>query len=160
MPRPSKLNPERHAEIVRFIRGGSYANVAARASGISEAAFYAWMDRGRGAERDDDGNLLNPDDLPYVEFQEAVKEAEAAAEVQSVALIRQAANNGTWQAAAWYLERKYPDRFGRKDHLRQEVTGPNAGPVEISAKEQLAAFLLARRDPETAEPLPAEEGTP
>ena len=32
----------------------------------------------------------------------------------------------SWQAAGWYLERKFPDKWGRQ---RLELTGPDGGPV-------------------------------
>ena len=34
-----------------------------------------------------------------------------------------------WQAAAWRLERRYPDRWGRTRH---EVTGADGGPVAVA----------------------------
>ena len=64
----------------------------------------------------------------YLEFLEAVKKAEASAEIRTVALIETAANQA-WQAAAWWLERKHNDRWGRKE--KQEVTGEKGGPVTI-----------------------------
>lgn len=154
--RPTKLNEARAAQIVNMVRGGSFALVAARANGIHQATYHAWMARGRDAERDDDGHCVNPDDQLYADFHDSVKDAEAAAEVQSIALIRQSANNGTWQAAAWYLERKYPDRWGRKDHVRQEVSGVGGGPVHVDAKAELLGILASRRDPDL-DPLTGEQ---
>lgn len=51
---------------------------------------------------------------PYVEFAEAVEKARAEAVVFNLALIRQAAQGGSWQAAAWYLERTRPEQYGRR----------------------------------------------
>jgi hypothetical protein len=34
--------------------------------------------------------------------------------------IEDAASCGTWQAAAWILERKYADEFGKKDTIKHE----------------------------------------
>jgi len=45
-------------------------------------------------------------------------------------VIQRVAENGVWQAAAWRLERKYPDKWGRR---RVEVTGPGGGPVQTQA---------------------------
>lgn len=154
--RPTKLTRQRHDRIVSMIKAGSYAIVAARANGIHPATFHAWTARGRDAERGDDDLCLNPDEQPYADFHDDVKVAEAEAEVASVMLIQRTASNGTWQAAAWLLERKYSDRWGRKDHLRQEVSGPAGGPVEVDAKAELLTFLMGRRDPETDEVLDAE----
>ena len=143
--RPTKLTEERANRIISMIAAGSYAHVAAKANGIAESTFYDWMSRGQKADRDDDGNLLDPDrDSVFAEFSERVKEAEATAEIRNLALIQTAAGNGTWQAAAWYLERKYADRWGRKDHIRSEVSGPGGGPIEVDTEAALLAFLDQR----------------
>ena len=36
-------------------------------------------------------------------------------------MIDNAAIDGTWQAAAWKLERRYPDEWGRRDRLELDV---------------------------------------
>ena len=80
----------------------------------------------------------------YREFRESIKRAEAVAEVLAVARIRQAADNGTWQAASWFLERKHGERWGRNDKLRQEISGANGAPISLSleeAKKAVLAFL-------------------
>jgi hypothetical protein len=46
-----------------------------------------------------------------------------------VALIQQAGQEGSWQAAAWYLERSYPMRWGKQGRL--EVTGSDGGAVKV-----------------------------
>ena len=43
--------------------------------------------------------------------------------------IQNAANSGTWQASAWILERKYPDKFARKDFV--EVSKGKEFDVEL-----------------------------
>jgi hypothetical protein len=116
-----------------MIASGSYAEVAARANGVGTTTFYRWMQRG---EEEETGK--------YREFREAVKEAEAKSEVLTVGRIQQAAAGGTWTAAAWYLERKYPDRWGRKDHVRQEISGPGGGPVEVDSEAAALAFFDER----------------
>jgi hypothetical protein len=40
-------------------------------------------------------------------------EAEGRAAIGWLALIEQAAREGNWQAAAWKLERRYPETYGR-----------------------------------------------
>ncbi len=46
-----------------------------------------------------------------------------------MALIGKAAGEGNWQAAAWRLERRFPERWGRKDRVDATVRNAN-DPVE------------------------------
>jgi len=122
-----KLTDDRRHKICLAIEAGNYNVVAAQACGVGETTFYRWMREGEeatsGAKR---------------EFWMAVKDAEAKAETSNVEIIKKAAIT-SWQAAAWLLERKHFDRWGRKD--RQEHVGKDGGPLEISfmqlAKEAL-----------------------
>src|SRR4051812_2957708 len=96
MARPTKLTPVVQEKIVQAIRAGNYAEISARAAGISPSSFYRWLERG---ERE-------PDSL-YARFAEAVRLAEAEAEVHAVALLRRAMPND-WRAALAYLQRRHP----------------------------------------------------
>ncbi len=49
----------------------------------------------------------------YREFLEAIEKAEAQAKVRNVTII-QAAAKDNWQAAAYWLERRYPEEWGRR----------------------------------------------
>ena len=53
------------------------------------------------------------DEAKYVRFRQDVEKARAEAEVEAVSMVKMAARNGTWQAAAWYLERSFPQRWSR-----------------------------------------------
>jgi transposase len=137
MGRPTKLNQETHDRIVNAIRAGNYQDTAAAYAGIDEATFYRWMERGR---EETEGI--------YCEFRKAVENAKAAAEVRDVALIDRAAQDGSWQAAAWKLERKFPNKWGRVN--RTEISGPDGAPVkvEMDAKSALLTKLGLDADPE------------
>ena len=116
--RKPKLTPDLQKKIVDAIAAGNYNHVAAQYAGIGETSFYRWMAQGEEAT----SGIKR-------EFWLAVKNAEAQAEVDHVALIETAAED-SWQASAWWLERKHNDRWGRKE--RQEHVGPGGGPVEVS----------------------------
>ena len=60
---------------------------------------------------------------------EEINNARAEAETRNVFLIQKAAKDGTWQAAAWWLERTSPKRWGR--FVRTEISGPDEGPVHV-----------------------------
>ena len=131
MGRPLKLTPKVQEQICNAIRAGSYAEVAARFAGVASTTFYKWMALGDGVDAK----------APYKEFREEVESAKAVAEVRNIGLIQQAANNGTWQAAAWYLERTAPARWGRRSAL--EVTGAEGGPVKVDVPiDELEAKVL------------------
>jgi hypothetical protein len=76
-----------------------------------------------------------------LEFSESIERAEAAAEVEAVALIRQSAKNGNAKDAQWLLERKHGERWGRNDKLRQEITGADGAPLEVTIEMARAAVL-------------------
>lgn len=117
--RPTALNAEVQDRIIQALTAGNYQDTAARYAGVDESTFYRWMQKGA----DPDAPAI------YRDFRQAVETARSQAEVRAVALINQAAQNGTWQAAAWYLERSHPQRWGR--FQRTEVTGRDGGPVEV-----------------------------
>ena len=114
--RPTKLNIDTHNKIISAIRAGNYIETAAAYAGINKSTLYDWLKRG---EREKQRVAQNPrynirkSEKPYVEFSNAVEKALAEAEVRDVAIIAKAAEE-QWQAAAWRLERKFPDRWGRK----------------------------------------------
>jgi len=129
--RPTKLTKELIDRMVLAIQAGNYAKVAAQLCGIGESTYYAWL-----AEARKEGA-----DPLFLEFLESVEQAEAAAEVEAVALIRQSARNGNTRDAQWLLERKHAERWGRNDKIRQEITGADGGPIELSVEEVKKAIL-------------------
>jgi hypothetical protein len=116
MPRPTKLTPETQARIIQALEAGNYFETACGYAGIHQATGYAWMAKGREATSG-----------VYREFYEAVEKATANAEAGMVAIIKLASRD-TWQAAAWWLERRAPDRWGRQ---RQEITGKDGGDIVV-----------------------------
>ena len=119
MARPTKLNFDTHNKIITAIRAGNYIETAAAYAGVNKSTLYEWLKRGerekqRVAENSRYG--IRKSEKPYVEFSNAVEKALAEAEIRDVAIIAKAAKE-QWQAAAWRLERKFPDRWGRKDKV-------------------------------------------
>lgn len=112
--RPCKLTPEVQKRIVDALRGGNFRETAAKWAGVSPGVVSQWMSR-KGE--------------PYESFQRAVDDAEQGAEVRSVALIMKAAAEDP-KHAQWWLERKFPERWGRKE--RYTVTGPGGGPLAVA----------------------------
>ena len=128
--RKTKLTKELTDEIVKRIRAGNYIKVACQAVGISHTAYFDWIKKG------EDGIS------PYAEFLYAVKKAEAEAHVTYVAIIASQAPT-QWQAAAWWLERKFPDKWAKREKIeigQEQVSSKEVETIEarfshLSAKE-------------------------
>ncbi|MHC4395626.1 MAG: hypothetical protein ACYS1A_08215 [Planctomycetota bacterium] len=120
MGRKTKLTPKLQDKICDIIRRGNYIEVACGFVGIDVSTYYNWLKWGEAAKSG-----------KYFEFFKAAKRAENEQETLYVENIRKAAFDGVWQASAWYLERKYPERWGRKE--RKEITGKDGGPIEVKS---------------------------
>ena len=115
--RPTKYTTELGEQIVNLVRAGNYVETAANASGVSKNTIYDWMRKGaRGDKR-------------YTTFSDAINKAMAQSEMWDLAQIAKASAGGSWQASAWRLERKHPERYGRKD--KHEHSGPDGGHIPI-----------------------------
>jgi len=111
MGRKSKLNDKLVQHAYDLIRAGNYQRHVAQALGIAEETWYRWLREGERAK----SGLKR-------QFYEVVKKAEAEAVARNVALIQKAAQD-TWQAAAWWLERKCPEEWGKKNKLDVQADG-------------------------------------
>jgi hypothetical protein len=100
--RKSKLTKELIQEAANIIKMGIYVETACDYLGIHRSTWYKWLSEGEKAK----GGLKK-------EFFDTIKKAEAEAQIRNIGIIQQAAKDN-WQAAAWYLERRYPERWGRR----------------------------------------------
>lgn len=119
--RQTLLTPALQERIVGAIRSGAYNETAAAYANIAEKTFYNWLTRGR----EDAEAGIEPEDSIHLQFLQAIEKAQADAEIENLLVVRGAAigkpsKEGVpgeaqdWKAAAWYLERKHPDRYGRR----------------------------------------------
>jgi len=99
--RPTKYNDEVVSKILAFVRAGNYVETAAVAAGINKDTLYDWLRRGAKNEQ------------PFKDFSDACERAMAEADMIDLSDISKAARAGSWQAAAWRLERRNPKQFGR-----------------------------------------------
>lgn len=110
---PLKLTDEIHDKIVEVVASGCVMETAAAYAGINAWTFKTWLRNGRDGLKEGRNNR-------YTRLVAAIEEARANAEVGRVARVAKAGINGEWQADAWWLERTFPDRYGRR--LRHEGT--------------------------------------
>lgn len=130
MGRPIKLNDEVREKIVQIVRAGNYIETAAAYAGVSKDSLYGWMRRGeREKVRLANGEKPSGKEQIFVAFVDAISIALAESEARDVAIIGRAAESA-WQASAWRLERKFPDRWGRKDRIEHAGVDGKAIQVE------------------------------
>lgn len=94
------------------------------ALGIHESTFYRWIG--------------DPKNKLQRELSEGLKKEEAAFKQTLLTTIRAAAlaRNQYWTAAAWLLERKYPDEYGKADRRRDEEGGESAPRIVLGVTVQ------------------------
>lgn len=97
-PGVTKRTPEIDQRIRTALELGASYCAASAYAGIAYITFVRWRDM------DDD-------------FAAMIELAQGKAQVGWLAKIEKAATDGNWQAAAWKLERRYPDEYGRRDRL-------------------------------------------
>jgi hypothetical protein len=108
MARPSKYTDEVVTRICDALRAGNTRRAACAYGCISQDSLAVWLKT-----------------KPH--FADAIKKAEGDAEVTNLAIIQKAAHDGTWQAAAWWLERKLKADWS----TRIETTGADGSPVRV-----------------------------
>lgn len=127
------FKPETVDRLIAMLRAGSYMNVACAAAGISRQTYQVWMTRGKSGESAD---------APFAEFRERVEQAFAEAETVLTTRIA-AASRENWQAAAWLLERRHPERWARVSQRDKD----DREPAPVSAADDPFAEVdeLAQR---------------
>ena len=88
------------AGLIKAVAAGNTYQTSCRVMKVSHTTFQHWRE-------------MDPT------FQAAVEEAEAGAIMRNVAVIQEAAKKH-WQAAAWFLERKYPQDWALRQVLAVE----------------------------------------
>jgi hypothetical protein len=128
--RPTKATPAVTARVCELLSAGCPQDTAARAAGISPSTYHAWIRRGEAErERIADGLDPDPDETLFRDFRDATQVARAEAEAEAVGVIRAAFLSGTWQAAAWWLERTRPDLWGRSRQTADPDVKPPPDPI-------------------------------
>lgn len=99
--RPKKLTEKLIVAVCDVILAGNFRCVAGRMFGVSPRTFRRWMAMGKRF----------PEGL-YGKFRRCVLESESVAEVRAVGDITRAGKTDV-EHLKWWLERKYPQRWGR-----------------------------------------------
>jgi transposase len=145
--RKTALDDDITARLVALLRAGNYIEVAVATVGLGRRTFYDWLERGEPT-----GTAAK--DKPFRDFREQVELAKAEGEARNVAIVAKAAAED-WKAAAWMLERQFPERWARTtqrpvaDPMTAGAEGgdvkPPTSPFDELDADELAPRRKARR---------------
>jgi hypothetical protein len=132
-------------------RGGNDADCAYYA-GIHPNTVRRWRRRversdvQQAGETDEVVSYAEDQKMPPIgdllEFFDVVERATAVARLERLDQIDNAAASGSWQAAAWWLERRYPDEYGRRERRDLSVS------MTVAAAEATLDAEIARLEAE------------
>jgi|10_taG_2_1085330.scaffolds.fasta_scaffold00470_26 hypothetical protein len=130
MGRPSKLTEERRRTIVGALRAGATWDIACRLAKVHRSTAHRWAAKGSQAKSGE-----------YRDFHDEVKHAEAVSAVGGLQVIQAAAKDGTWQAAAWLLERRHGYRRDATFHVEPPPPKVIESPADESPEQYYARQL-------------------
>ena len=140
--RTPKLTPEVHASIMQSVAAGVPQEDAAIRAGISEKTFYLWMAAGRKAKSGPFLQFLQAIKKAHAERMAASvarigKAAQGGTVIErTTKAVTRTNRDGTsttttttvervappqWTADAWYLERRYPEKFAANTMETKEL---------------------------------------
>ena len=157
--RPCGLTPQKERLLLNAISRGLPYKHAAALAGISYMTFNRWKKSG------------SKDNAPqeFRDFCDRLETAEAKAADTLLQVISKAARTRDWKAAAWILERRYPDEWVRRESsLPQHASEPETEALSEYEQERIASSFLAmcehagtlRKLGYVKGPIEEEKGTP
>lgn len=137
--RPSDIgDPVLVQKLLDAVSDGNYLETACKLAGFSKQTVYQWLKRAEQGQE------------PFTLFRDALENAEARAEALAVSRVRRAGEDPRfWAAEMTWLERRYPDRYGR----RQEDNSAPRVIVQIGVQGSDVQVQLH----ETLSPVPRKE---
>ena len=150
MARRTKLTPDMQARIINALEAGNYFDASCEFAGITERTGHNWMKRGREelerreSPRVKEGTEQWETEEIYVQFFQAVSRASSQVEVLTIAEIKRAGSGvsarydddgnliraeiqGDWRALTWFMEHRYPKKWGK---MVKELTGADGGNIK------------------------------
>jgi hypothetical protein len=104
-----RLTPETEKAILDAIEAGNYKQVACEHAGIHRNTLGLWEKRAENGEE------------PFASFVEKLRTAEAKAQMELLAEIRNARQPDTgdpiWTSRAWIMERRWPKLYAQRVRL-------------------------------------------
>lgn len=112
MPRPTKLTDAVQQDLVYALGEGAAIAHACDYAGIHPDTYYDWLRRGEAGEEG------------FSEFSESVTRARGRGVLRHLRTITRASEAGSWQAAGWVLQHRYPAEYGAKLKISGDADSP------------------------------------
>jgi transposase len=143
--RPTKLTPERRKAFIACLERGLPLKVAAKAVGVGIDTVYDWIRRNK-------------------DFAQEVRATDLKSLEANLAYVKDAREDA-WQAAAWILERQWPELYARPEvQLNQQYNQINIAGSEVTIRLSPAELLAMQEERARAiellgrDPLPPSNG--
>lgn len=107
-------------DFLHAISKGAELGTACDYAGLDLDVVTKWLEIGEKTAHAD----IKPKDDQYEALWRTVKQARADAILSNILVIHEAAQNGNWQAATWWLERNLPDLYGRNRKSTESAKAP------------------------------------
>jgi transposase len=118
--RPTKATAETMNKILDGIKAGMSYEGACGVARVSWVTFDKWRKAGEAGESE-----------KFIGFLRELRYAEAIAEAEMLKKLKEDPDT-KW--VAWRLERRFPDRWGKKEQVKQEISGPEGKPIQTETK--------------------------
>lgn len=115
--------------ILALIRAGAWPETAACSVGVDVRTLRLWLKRGAKAS---EKSVRWQEERAFLEdFRKAV----AQSEVRLLTLVSKGAGEGVISAAQWLLERRFPERWAKREYIGEAEA--------VDTKGELVAQILA-----------------
>lgn len=129
----TKIDDPKVDRLLKALAAGHFVEEACQYAPISRQTYYRWLREAEAiTEKAQRGEPVSDDEQAIRDLGETIKKAEVSGQNAALDTIREAIKEGTWQAAAWFLERR-----NKKWSNRTEITGPDGGPVQTVTVEDV-----------------------
>jgi transposase len=106
MGRKTKLQDDIQHRLISAIEKGLTIVDACEYAGISEKTYYNWLNKNTDEIKDEEERKK------FVQFLQNIKKAQSECQMYCLDFIMK---DKSWQSKAWLLERRFPDRWAKKD---------------------------------------------
>jgi transposase len=116
--------PDSEDAVYRVLEGIKAGMSYEGACGVARVTYNTFLNWRKRGEVETSGK--------YFKFFQELRYAEAIAEAEMLKKLKEDPDT-KW--VAWRLERRFPDRWGKKEQVKQEISGPEGQPIQVNTNQ-------------------------